>query len=76
MFWQRLYKARDHWVCKWIRDQPKKAFFYKNAGYKENKQVANAAWRRLSKDDRNHLLTEFLVPSQPPAQWCAAPQAK
>ena len=26
VLWQHFYKARDHWVCKWVREQPKGFF--------------------------------------------------
>ena len=29
VLWQHFYKARDHWVCKWVREQPK-GFFKSN----------------------------------------------
>ena len=48
--WQHFYKARDHWVCKWVRDQPP-GFFKNNASYKEKRKLAHAASCRLNKDE-------------------------
>ena len=53
VLWQHFYKARDDWACKWVREQPK-GFVKSSVSYKERRQLANQAFRRLSKEDNNY----------------------